>query len=105
MNDRGMKKWAPFNSLTNTNKMKHDLNKQKISIKMPILSEDQLEKIDNNIKEAYYNKDIINIEYYLNGAIINKKGKIKLIDYNKKQIILSDNTKLYYKQIINVKNN
>lgn len=103
MSDRGMKKWAPFDSLTNTNKMKHDLSKQKNRVKMPTLSEDQLEKIENNIKEAYYNKDDIIIEYYFNGVIIKKQCKIKLIDYNKKQIVLSDKTRIYYKQIINAK--
>ena len=104
MNNRGMKKWAPFNSLVNTNKMKKDISKSKNVIKMPILSEDQLEKIENTIKEAYYDKDYIYIEYYFNNAIINKKCKIKFIDYNKKQIILSDNTILFHKQIVNVKN-
>ena len=104
MSDRGMKKWQPFDSLTNTNKMKHELSKNKQKVEMPILSEDQLIKLENKIKEAYFNKDLIKIYYYFSGSIINKEGKIKFIDYNKKQIILSDNTKLYYKQIIKVKN-
>lgn len=104
MSDRGMKKWLPFDSLTNTNKMKKDLNKRKLKVEMPILSEDQLTKLEIKIKESYYNKDEIIIYYYFNGNILNKQTKIKLIDYNKKQIVLSDNTKLYYKQIINVKN-
>ena len=104
MSDRGMKKWLPFDSLTNTNKMKHELSKKKSRIEMPILSEDQLEKIESIIKEAYFNKDYIIIYYYINGTILNKKIKIKSIDYNKKQIILSDNTNIYYKQIVNVKN-
>ena len=105
MNDRGIKKWQPFNSLGNTLKIKQELNKQKIKTSMPLLSEDQLEKIENNIKEAYYNKDLIIIHYYLNGNIIKKQTKIKNINYNSKKIILSDNTILYYKQIIKVKNN
>ena len=104
MSDRGMKKWLPFDSLTNTNKMKHDLAKKKTKVEMPILSEDQLIKLENKIKEAYFNKDIVKIYYYFSGNIINKEVKIKNIDYNKKQIILSDNTKLYYKQIIKVEN-
>lgn len=102
MSDRGMKKWLPFDSLTDTNKMKHDISKKKIKIEKPILSEDQLIRIDNIIKEAYFNKDKLKIYYYYSNNILTKEGKIKVIDYNKKQIVLSDNTKLYFQQIINV---
>lgn len=102
--DRGMIKWQPFDSLTNFKKMKIDLQRKKNKKEMPILSEDQLVNIENIIKEAYFNKNKIKIYYYLNGAILNKEVKIKNIDYYKKQIILSDNTNIYYKQIINVKN-
>lgn len=102
MNDRGMIKWQPFDSLTNTKKMKHELQLKKEKIEMPLLSDDQLSVIEENIKSAYYNKDYINIKYYLNGAIIKKKAKIKSINYNLKYIKLSDNTLIYYKQIISV---
>ena len=102
--DRGMIKYQPFDSLTNSQKMKHEIQLKKNKITQPTLSEDQLEEIDMKIKEAYYNKDKVKVSYYLNGAILEKEVKIKLIDYNKKQIILSDNTKVYYKQIVKVKN-
>lgn len=103
MSDRGMKKWQPFDSLTNSNKMKNELSRNKLKVEMPILSEDQLNKLDQVIQEAFFNKNLIKIYYYFNGNILNKDIKIKSIDYNKKQIILSDNTKLYYKQIIKIK--
>ena len=102
--DRGMIKYQPFDSLTNSYWMKKELQKNKNKITQPTLSEDQLEEIDMKIKEAYFNKDMIKIYYYFNGAILKKEIKIKLIDYNKKQIVLSDNTKIYYKQIVSVKN-
>ena len=102
MSDRGMKKWLPFDSLTNTYKMKQELSRKKIKVEMPILSEDQLNKLEITIKEAFFNKDIVKIHYYFNNNIIIKEAKIKSIDYNNKYILLSDNTKLYYKQIINV---
>ena len=102
MSDRGMKKWLPFDSLTNTNRMKKELNKNKIKIEKPILSEDQLIKLETEIKEAFFNKDTIKIYYYFNNNILIKTVKIKSIDYNKKQIVLSDNTKLYSTQIIRI---
>ena len=102
MNDRGMKKWAPFDSLTNTKKMKHELSMKKIKIEKPILSEDQLASIEEKIVEAFFNKDVIKIHYYYNNNILIRQEKIKAIDKNKKQIILSDNTKILFKQITNV---
>ena len=102
--DRGMIKYQPFDSLTNSAKMKHDIQLKKNKVVMPTLSEDQLEEIDLKIKEAYHNKDKIRISYYFSGNIIKKDVKIILIDYIKKQIVLSDNTKVFYKQIVSVKN-
>ena len=102
MNDRGMKKWLPFDSLTDTYNMKKELNKKKIKIEKPDLSEDQLESIEEKILEAYFNKDIIKIHYYFNNNILIRQEKIKSIDNNKKQIILSDNTKILFKQITKV---
>ncbi|MBR1416555.1 MAG: YolD-like family protein [Bacilli bacterium] len=103
IHDRGMIKWQPFDSLTNTKQMKHKLELEKQKVSMPILSDDQLQLIENNIKESYYSKSYIKIYYYFNGTILNKKCKIKFIDYPKKQITISDNTIIYYKQIVEVK--
>ena len=102
MSDRGMKKWLPFDSLTDTNKMKHEISKKKIKIEKPILSEDQLNLIEEKILEAYFKKDVIKIYYYFKNNIIIRQEKIKSIDNIKKQIILSDNTKILFKQITNV---
>ena len=102
-NDRGMKKWQPFDSLTNTKKLKHELQLKKIKKEKPILSEDQLSRYEDIIKEAYFDQEIISISYFLNGEIFTKKNKIKKINNQQKQIILSDGYKIHYKQITNVK--
>ena len=103
INDRGMIKWQPFDSVTSTKKMTKEIAKSKNKIEMPILSEDQLIQIENNLKEAYYNSNDVTITYYFNGVLIKKNVKIKRLDYVKKQIRLSDNTLLYYKQIVKIK--
>ena len=103
MNDRGMKKWAPFDSLTNSKLMKEEISKKKQYIPMPSLSSDQLQVIEQNIIEAFYNKNDIKIYYYVNGKILNKIVKIIKLDYIKKNILLNDNTTIYYKQITNTK--
>ena len=102
--DRGMMKYQPFDSLTNSLAMKHELQLKKNKVTMPTLSEDQLETIDLKIKEAYYNNDNIKIYYYSNGKILDKTNKILKIDNIKKIIVLNDNTKVFYKQIVDVKN-
>ena len=104
MNDRGMMKWQPFDSLGNSARMKKEIARSKNKKEMPLLSEDQLSKINTKIQEAYFNFSDIKITYFFNNNIITKKVKIKKIDYNLKQLILSDNTKLFYKQVINVEN-
>ena len=101
--DRGMIKYQPFDSLTNSLYMKHELAMKKNKVIKPTLSEDQLEIIDLKIKEAYYNKDNIKIFYYSNNKIISIVDKILKIDNIKKIIVLNNNTKIFYKQIVDVK--
>ena len=54
-------------------------------------------------RSATCNADDVTITYYFNGVLIKKNVKIKRLDYVKKQISLSDNTLLYYKQIVKIK--
>jgi hypothetical protein len=105
IHDRGMIKWQPFDSITSTKKMCYDILKERNYETPPILSEDQLEIIEETILNSYYNKDKVKIAYYYNGSILNKETKIKYIDKIKKQIICSDAHIIHFKQIIKIKNN
>ena len=102
MSDRKMMKWQPFDSLTNSKKMKHELalNKQKSS--MPTLSQDQIESINENLSYAYSCKILIKVTYFYNYKILYKEAYIKKIDKINKKIIFDDNSNLYYNQIINI---
>lgn len=102
MNDRKMKKWQPFDSLTNSAKMKHELALKKQAATMPILSQDQLETINENIGNAYLNKILVRITYFSNNKILNVKSYIKKIDTINKKIILSDNLKISFNKLINI---
>ena len=100
--DRGMLKWQPFDSVMSGKKAVNEAYLKRQKIQIPILSEDQLNELNDLIKEAYYSNNTIKIHYFFSGNIIIKKAKIKNINYNKKQIILNDNTIIYYKQITKV---
>ena len=100
-NDRKMKKWQPFNSLINSETIIKELANEKRKIKKPIISEDQKTSNESILLNAFFEHDLVFIEYYDNGDIITIKNYIKKIDsiYNK---IYFYNKILYFDQIINV---
>ena len=97
-----MTKWAPFNSVTDTGSMADDVNYHKNIISKPTLSEDQLYNIGLRLTESYHDQTVINIKLYRNGKLYLKKGLIKNIDPLKQEILLNDNYKLYFSQIIEI---
>lgn len=103
MNDRGMIKWMPFNSVVPCNVIKNEMAKKKSINIMPSLSEDQINDICDKITYAYHNKCLIDITYFYNGNIFNKKGKIKIINIDKHKLLLDDNKYIYFSQIIKIK--
>ena len=100
--DRGMIKWMPFNSLMNGRVIVNNLLDEKSKIKMPILSDDEIGEIENNIINAYYTQNKIIITYYKNGYLLKTKSLIKKIDYTRKIIYLDNNINLLFRQITNI---
>ena len=99
MIDRGIIKWAPFNSVVPTKKIVNEIVSKKNKISMPILSEDQIQTIIEEITTSYHSKSIIKIKYYYNGMIKYEEGKINYIDTYKKMIWIN-NKNIYLSQII-----
>ena len=102
--DRGIIKWAPFNSVTPSKELINRLSKEKLKISKPVLSEEQLENLQNNLFEAYNNELESIIRYYKNGMILNEKSKIKVLDLSHNRIILNNNKAIYFNQIITIIN-
>lgn len=100
--DIGMIKWMPFNSLMNGRIIVNNLLDEKSKIKMPILSDDEIGEIENNIINAYYTQNKIIITYYKNGYLLKTKSLIKKIDYTRKIIYLDNNINLLFRQITNI---
>lgn len=101
MNDRGMIKWQPFNSVINSKEIINSLIKEKRRITKPTISDDDKLILENQIIDAYYMQCKLKITYYKNGYLYRKEGKIKKIDQIYKIVYLNEE-KLLFNQIINV---
>lgn len=103
MQDRGYKKWAPFNSVINGKILVNELLKEKTKINKPTLSEDQIEVLNEKIFEAYTNHSKIKLSVFKNMNIIELIGYINNINHIKKCITFN-NSYIYLNQIININN-
>ena len=101
-NDRGMIKWQPFNSLISLNDIKNKIKEEKNNLTYPLLSEDELTIIENNLLMAYHSKEEVLITYFYNHNLYKIKGTIDMIVQDQKLIILNKSIKLYFKQITEV---
>ena len=99
--DRGFIKWQPFNSVAPS---KEFLNFFKESEKQekPILFPEELEKLNEQIKEAYYGKNKINLTFYENNKVKTIETIILEIDTSKHIIKLKNNKKITFSQIISL---
>lgn len=102
MNDRGIVKWAPFNSVINGNQLLDEINYERNRISKPILSEEQIADLEENIITAYSERSIINLYFYKNGCINIINGQITKLDPVNKIITINNKTRIYFNNIINI---
>ena len=100
--DRGMIKWAPFNSLINGKHIVNSLVLEKTKITKPQISEEEQKIIEEKIIEAYYCQEKVLITYYKDGYLYKIHSTIKKIDSIYKTIHLDNTLKLLVKQIITI---
>ena len=100
MSDRGMKKWAPFSSLieqaTCLEQMKYERNK----IPKPILTTDQMEKIEYALQN-YQRGQVIKIKFYNDGYLYEIESTIKKIDVENRCLVL-EKGKLRFDKIVDI---
>ena len=102
MNDRGMIKWQPFESLISSNEVVNSILKKKNEVNKPSLSIDQLEKLNELILESYYNQAKITICYFKCNQIYKITGIITEINPSIKIITLNNQIKLHISQILQI---
>ena len=100
-NDRGMIKWLPFNSLVNNKEVLYSIVHEKERKEKPVLSPDEITKIENKIIDAYYMKSLVLITYFKGGFFYKEKGIIKKID-NVSKLVYLNNLKHLFNQITGV---
>lgn len=100
MSDRGMKKWAPFSSLIEQATCLEEMKYQRNKIAKPILTEDQVEKI-NFVLQSYKKGQIVNIKFYNDGYLYIVSTSIKRIDLENRKLIL-EKGKLDFSNLIDI---
>ena len=100
MSDRGMKKWAPFSSLIEQATCLEEMKYQRNKIDRPILSEDQIEKI-NYALQTYKKGQIVTIKFFNDGYLYVINTTIKRIDLENRRLIL-EKGKLDFINIIDI---
>ena len=97
-----MNKWLPFNSLINPDEMISDVTYKKDVIEKPVLSEDQLMEIQQQIIDKYTNKQEISLLYYRSSKLHEIQGIITKIDDIMGQIILNKKINIKFDEIIEI---
>lgn len=101
-NDRGVIKWMPFNSIVEEQKLIEQLVKDKNKITKPNLSQEQIQKNEEKLIEAFYEKIRVTIEYFQAGYLLKTTSKILKIDTISQKIYLEKQQILFFKQIIKI---
>lgn len=76
MNDRGIKKWMPFDSVTSSKKMVQHILEEKNKVSRPCLSDEQKEEIERQIWEGFHNQVPLRIVYFWHGRYQVKQNLI-----------------------------
>ncbi|HHT39656.1 MAG: YolD-like family protein [Acholeplasmatales bacterium] len=88
--DRGLIKWLPFDALTGFKEALIALKKKRLYLEKPLLSEDQYQTLNENIKIALKHDLKIELYYYSKGRINYLNAKITKIDYHLKKIKIAN---------------
>lgn len=100
MSDRGMKKWAPYSSLIEQATCLEEMKYQRNKIEKPVLSEDQIEKI-NYALSSYKKGQIVKIKFFSDGYLYFIETTIKRIDLENRVLVL-EHGKLAFNNILDI---
>ena len=96
---RKMVKWKPFNTLLKYKDIL-DIERNRNLIDKPVIMEDRIIKIDNILKDANENT-LVKVKYFNKGILIYITGNIKNVNEIEKYILIN-NTRIYYKNLIDI---
>ena len=98
MIDRGFIKWQPFNSLISNKEVLASIKEAKTNFlnSKPKLFPEEIEKLNEELKDAYYSHSLINLTYYENNHLKTIKTNIIAIYPNSNTLKLTNNTIIIY---------
>ncbi len=104
MIDRGFIKWQPFNSLISNKEVLASIKEAKTNFlnSKPKLFPEEIEKLNEELKDAYYSHSLINLTYYENNHLKTIKTNIIAIYPNSNTLKLTNNKIISFNQIINI---
>ena len=103
MNERNEIKWQPFNSIISSQEMLKELEAKRNLQKMPLLSEDEKEYLEMELKRAYHTHEKIKVIYFWKNQFFTKLGYIEYIDIQTNKVYFQDHSSIYFEQLINIK--
>ena len=100
MSDRGIKKWAPYKSLTEQDFTLKEHKEKEEKIEKPTISAEFAEEINNIL--VNYSGETLEIGYYKNGKILKVISKVKTIDPYERKLILESRKVVMLKDVVSV---
>lgn len=99
MNDRGMKKWRPFNAVIPNSEL---LNAVK-NVSLPELSIEEIEEYEELLKSSFYTHSKVHTTYIEDGKILELIDFVTFLDPIKKDVYFH-HKKINFRQILKVQN-
>ena len=104
MIDRGFIKWQPFNSLISNKEILTSIKESKNNFlySKPKLFPEEIEKLNEELKDAYYSHSLITLTYFENNHLKTIKTNIIAIYPNSNTLKLTNNKIISFNQITNI---
>ena len=100
MSDRGIKKWAPYKTLSEQDFTLKNHKEKEERIEKPIVSNELAEEINEIL--VNYHGECLNIKYYKNGKVLEYKGIIKKIDTYERKLVLVPKRTIMISEIVSI---
>ena len=98
-NDRGMMKWAPYQSLIEQGKYLAELRERRSRVPRPLISSDRAEEI--NYVLVNYESGLVKAKYWRDGHTHEFVDSIKKIDETSKRVYFSTRS-IDFKDLLNL---
>ncbi|PNZ60956.1 hypothetical protein CD110_04080 [Staphylococcus casei] len=103
---RGIVKWAPFSTIPEQHERLKEYMQDQNKIDKPILSDDQLNELNDTLIFKMYNDPAIEVRYFVKGYIQTIEGYIHKVDVHTQLLYLYEGTglsKINLKDIVEIK--